>query len=175
MFFAQHPLFSEAGFGPMRFHVRQHRSAFPRRTTATSTHSSSTLGWLFQFLPLLFLFIMTYWNRSNTESALFAFDKTEKFSIERVVAPPIDVHYYVSGELMKNYGNNMNKWSRLEIKVKQTYYRMLEEQCQIQYTAKRRAMDYARYYGNKVKYEEASKRTLPSCERLQAFKNLPSK
>ena len=182
MFFGQHPLFSDmmgssSSHSSRHFHSmyyrhhpsHHHRGPFTRRT-ATYT-SSSRFGWFLQFLPLLLLLLLSSnWSTDrNQSSSLFVLEKTDLFPIERVLAPT-NFTYYVSDDLMKSYGDRVHLWNQLEIKVKRTYHRFLEDQCQLQHTAKRQAMDRARYYGKKTKFEEVSKRPLPACDQLYVFK-----
>jgi curved DNA-binding protein CbpA len=183
MFFGQHPLFSNMGSSSSHssrhfysmyhhHHPHSHHGPFVRRTTAYTTASSSRFGWFLQFLPLLLLLLFSsnWWGSDRQlTSSLFALEKTDQFAVERILTPT-NFTYYVSDELVKSYGDRVHLWNQLEIKVKRTYHRVLEDQCQLQHTAKRQAMDRARFYGKKTKFEEASRRPLPACEQLYVFK-----
>jgi hypothetical protein len=147
-----------------------------RRQNGDATQQQNEqVGNFLQLLPILMLFLLSFFSFPQTESQAFSLHQTGSFGVARRtrtkgVVP--DIPFFVESGFQSKYGRDRRTLTKVERMVEAEYARVVKRACGAEKKNKDRKVYDARRARSTILLKKANELKMPNCEELTRLQNL---
>lgn len=132
-------------------------------------------GNFLQLLPILMLFLLSFFSFPQNETQTFSLHQTGSFGIARRtrtrgVVP--DIPFFVETGFQSKYGRDRRTLTKVERLVETEYARVVQRSCTVEKKNKERRMYDARRSRNAQQLKQATSAKMPNCDEFQRLQSL---